>query len=289
VTTGPEPTSFLSGDAGDVTGWRRAKRTLGEVAFGSVDAVVGTRRRAARLAGATPAREVLVAGVYRPGSLLPAAMPALHSERHGVRFALGSMDAPDPALAKKTVAAEMRGGKFENLNRLLEAANATHATAFDWVVVVDDDVAFPRSFLDLFVAVCEHFALDLAQPAQTLRSHSAYKVTRRRPASLVRETRFVEIGPVTAFSRRAAAELIPFPDLRYGWGLDSHWAALAGERGWRLGVVDALPVRHETAIVGSTYSRAEAEAEGARFLAGKPYLPSARTDEVLAVHRRARR
>ncbi len=289
MTTPPEPDSFLSGDAGDVTGWRRAKRTLGEVAFASVDAVAGTRRRAARLARATPAREVLIVGVYRPGSLLPAAMPALRSERHGVRFALGSMDAPDPALAEQTVAAGMRGGKFENLNRLLEAANAADGAAPDWVIVVDDDVAFPRSFLDRFVAVCEHFALDLAQPAQTLRSHSAYKVTRRRPASLVRETRFVEIGPVTAFSRRAAGELIPFPGLRYGWGLDAHWAALAGQRGWRLGVVDALPVRHETAVVGSTYSRAEAEAEGARFLAGKPYLPSARADEVVTVHRRARR
>ena len=96
-------------------------------------------------------------------------------------------------------------------------------------------------FLDRFVAVLEAFGLDLAQPAQTLRSHSAWKVTRRRPASLVRETRFVEIGPVTAFSRRAAAELLPFPELRYGWGLDLHWAAVAGRRGWRLGVVDALP------------------------------------------------
>ena len=51
----------------------------------------------------------------------------------------------------------------------------------------------------------------------------------------MRETRFVEIGPVTAFGRAAAAELLPFPELRYGWGLDLHWAAVAAERGWRLG------------------------------------------------------
>jgi hypothetical protein len=137
------------------------------------------------------------------------------------------------------------------------------------------------------VAVCEAFDLDLAQPAQTLRSHSAWKVTRRRPASIVRETRFVEIGPVTAFSSRAAAELLPFPELRFGWGLDLHWAALAGQRGWRLGVVDALPVRHESGLVASTYSRSDAEAEAARFLADRPYLPSARAGEVLAVHRRS--
>ena len=282
----PDPASFLSGDAGDVTDpWRRTKRTLGEFAFRAIDALTGTRRRAARLTRNTPRRDVLVTSVYRPGSLLPAALPALRSGHHSVRFALGSMGAPDPVLAEDTLASDLAGGKFENLNTILAAAGNDPV---DWVLVVDDDVRLPRAFLDRFVAVCETFGLDLAQPAQTLRSHSAWKVTRRRPASLVRETRFVEIGPVTAFSRRAAAELLPFPELRYGWGLDLHWAALAGQRGWRLGVVDALPVRHESGVVAAAYPREEAEEEAARFLADRPYLASARADEVLAVHRRAR-
>jgi hypothetical protein len=159
---------------------------------------------------------------------------------------------------------------------------------FDWILAVDDDLLLPPRFLDRFVALCERFELDLAQPAQSLRSHSAWKVTRRRPASLARETRFVEIGPLTAFGRRAAAELLPFPELRYGWGLDLHWAAVAAERGWKLGVVDATPVRHESAIVGSAYPRADAEAEAADFLASRQYLPASRAGEVTAVHRRAR-
>ena len=41
---------------------------------------------------------------------------------------------------------------------------------------------------------------------------------------------------------------MPFPPLRMGWGLDSHWAALARENGWRLGVVDATPIRHESRV-----------------------------------------
>jgi hypothetical protein len=163
------------------------------------------------------------------------------------------------------------------------------ALDFDWILAVDDDLALPPRFLDRFVALCEHFALDLAQPAQTLRSHSAWRVTRRRPASLVRETRFVEIGPLTAFGRRAAPELLPFPELRYGWGLDLHWAALAEERGWRLGVVDATPVRHESATVGSAYPRTEAEAEATDFLASRPHLPASRAGELVAVHRRVGR
>ena len=287
--TSVDPASFLSGDAGDVTdSWRRAKRTAGELAFGALDTLTATRLRAGRLARATPPRDVLVIGVYRPGSSMPDALQALHSTTHNVRIALGSLGDADAALREHTLAENLTGGKFENLNRLLAAATGRpDAAPADWVLVVDDDVRLPRAFLDRFVAVCEAFGLDLAQPAQTLRSHSAWKVTRRRPASLVRETRFVEIGPVTAFSRRAAAELLPFPELRYGWGLDLHWAAVAGQRGWRLGVVDALPVRHESGVVAAAYSREDAEAEAARFLADRPYLASARAHEVVAVHRRA--
>jgi hypothetical protein len=284
--TRPDPNSFLSGDGGDVTDpWRRAKRTVGEFAYGAIDAVTGTRLRAGRLARSTRAPlDVLVIGVYRNGSVLTDALPALHSSRHNVRLAFGSMGEVDPELREHTVAEGMTGGKFENLDRLLEGAHG----APDWTIVVDDDVRLPRAFLDRFLAICEAFELDLAQPAQTLRSHSAWKVTRRRPASLVRVTRFVEIGPVTAFGRRAAAGLLPFPELRFGWGLDLHWSAVAGQRGWRLGIVDALPVRHESALVGATYSRDEAVEEAARFLTDRPYLPSARAGEVLATHRRAR-
>ena len=285
-STRPDPATFLSGDAGDVTDpVRRTKRRLGELAFEALDTLAGTRRAATRLAHSAPAPlDVLVIGVYRPGSLLAEALPALLSERHRVRLALGSAGPTDEPLREQTVAEGLSGGKFENLNRVLEAAGGGSA---DWTIVIDDDVRLPRSFLDRFVGVCEAFELDLAQPAQTLRSHSAWKVTRRRPASLVRETRFVEIGPVTAFGRAAAAELLPFPELRYGWGLDLHWAAVAAERGWRLGVVDALPVRHEFGLVAAAYLREDAVEEAATFLSERPYLPSERAGEVIAVHRRA--
>jgi hypothetical protein len=307
-------TDLFSGDAGDVTHpWRRVKRSLGEVAFSAIDLAVLLRPRVDRLARTQPARRVLVASVYRPGSLLAEALPRLGSDRHDVAFAMGAVVAAEPSLAEHTVAEGLGGGKFENLNRVLAAAPAGSAAdasaadargaasssgadaatpmglAFDWILAVDDDLLLPPRFLDRFIALCERFALDLAQPAQTLRSHSAWRVTRRRPASLVRETRFVEIGPLTAFGRRAAAELLPFPELRYGWGLDLHWAALGGERGWRLGVVDATPVRHESATVGSAYPRDGAEAEAADFLASRPHLPASRAGEVLAVHRRAGR
>jgi len=273
---------FLSGDAGHVTGRRRLKRAAGELAFDALDRVTLVDRRADRLARAQAPRRVLVIGVYRPTSLLAEALTGLGSRRHQVKIALGATHTAEPALAAHTVAEGLDGGKFENLNRVLAAAKAGDP---DWLIAIDDDVSVASRFLDRFVALCERFALDLAQPAQTLRSHSAWKVTRRRPATLVRRTRFVEIGPVTAFGRRARARLLPFPELRFGWGLDLHWAAIGAQEGWRLGVVDAVPVAHESRLVGAGYDRGEAVAEAAAFLAERSYLPASRAGDTLAVHR----
>jgi hypothetical protein len=226
-------------------------------------------RRLDALAAAVPARDVLVASVRRPDSAqIDAALAELGSSRHDMRFAVGSTE-------------ELTGGKFQNLNLLLEAQPPP-----DWLLVVDDDVRLPRRFLDRFLGLIEHFGLDLAQPAQTMASHAGWRVMRRRPLSVLRETRWVEIGPVTAFSRKAAAELLPFPDLRYGWGLDAHWAAIAAEQGWRLGVADALAVAHETRGVAAAYSAEQATAEALAFLADRPHLAIAQLPTTLETHRR---
>jgi hypothetical protein len=173
-------------------------------------------------------------------------------------------------------------GKFENLNRILEQLPAS---SHDWLLVVDDDVGLPAGFLDAFVGLSERFGLRLAQPAHRLAGHAAWPVTRRRPASVVRETGFVEIGPVTALHRDTFDVLLPFPPLRMGWGLDVHWAALARERAWRVGVVDALAVAHTHAPAGSAYSREAAQAEAEAFLAERPYVPRAEAARTLVTHR----
>jgi hypothetical protein len=90
---------------------------------------------------------------------------------------------------------------------------------------------------------------------------------------------------VTAFHRSVARELLPFPPLEMGWGLDLHWGGLALERGWRLGVVDALPIRHRARVTASTYARSEAVAELQRFLAGRPHIDRHQALEVLERHR----
>ncbi len=75
-------------------------------------------------------------------------------------------------------------------------------------------------------------------------------MTRRRPGGLARETRFVEIGPVSALRAITFSALLPFPPLRSGWGLDAHWSAVAAAQKWRIGIIDARPW-----ITGSAHRR----------------------------------
>ncbi|HWC27714.1 MAG TPA: glycosyltransferase, partial [Solirubrobacteraceae bacterium] len=203
-----------------------------------------------------PRRSVLVIGVERPGRLMRAARAELHRTRHRIEMHTVAMG---------------DGGKFEHLNALL----ARHpARGHDWLLVVDDDVVLPPRFLDRFVHLVEDAGLVLAQPAHRRHSHAAWAATRRLPGGAVRASRFVEIGPVTAFAAPAFDVLLPFADLRMGWGLDAHWGAVAQERGWRTGIVDATPILHATPV-GGGYDRAAAVAEGRAFLAERPYVTRA--------------
>jgi hypothetical protein len=104
------------------------------------------------------------------------------------------------------------------------------------------------------------------------------------PGLTARRTRFVEIGPVTAIRADAFDVLLPFPDLQMGWGLDAHWAALAAQRNWKLGVIDVVPIRHRRPVAAS-YPRDAAMAEADRFLAGKPYVKRDEAAEVLEEYR----
>ena len=158
-------------------------------------------------------------------------------------------------------------GKFENLNALLAQEDLD---AYDWLLLVDDDIDLPARFLDRFLA----FVGDarLAQPAHRLASHAAWPHTRRRPRSIARPTSFVEIGPFTALHRDTFTTLLPFPELRMGWGLDAHWAALARERSWPMVVVDATPIGHTLRPIAASYPREAALAEARTFLADRPYL-----------------
>jgi hypothetical protein len=265
------PDDFLSGTSGQIFGIRATSRALAADALADLEALIKARpwrlRRAARR---WARRHVLALGVERTGepNLMARARSELEHTRHSVLF-----DA--------TQAGGL--GKFENLNGLL----ARHRLdEYDWVLVVDDDVRLPRGFLDVFVFLAERFELRLAQPAHRAYSHAAWPITRRRIGSLVRETAYVEIGPVVGFQAATFEVLLPFPELRAGWGLDAHWAALAQSHRWRIGIIDAIPVGHRLRRIAGSYKREEAIAEARQFLADRPYLKASESQRTLATHRR---
>jgi GT2 family glycosyltransferase len=246
--------SALVGAAKDL--WARAAGLRGRVAL-------------ARAARRGPVRRVHVVGVARPEHLRTVARlrRELARSRHDVDLHLVP---PAPG-----------AGKWANVNAALLA---TPPDTADWLLIVDDDVVLPRGFLDRFIAAAEAFELELVQPAHAFASHAAWDVTRRRPGVLARRTRFVEIGPVTALSARAAATLLPFPELQMGWGLDGAWSAFAAEQDWAIGVIDVTPIRHLRPVAAS-YPRDAAIAEAEAFLDGRAYVTREEAAETLAEYR----
>ena len=101
----------------------------------------------------------------------------------------------------------------------------------------------------------------------------------------MREIGFTEIGPLSALRAATFDELLPFPPLRAGWGLDLHWSALARDHGWRQGVIDATPMRHGLRQIATSYSRDAAVAEAREFLAERRYVPAAQANRTVATHR----
>ena len=268
---------FLSGASGTVGGLDAIRRGVKDEAANAWELASGRRLRLSLAARHNPSpRKVLVLGVERPEhhALARGIRAELLRSRHDVELHTGGPG---------------NLGKFENLNRMLAGvvgeAGGSPIPDHDWLLLIDDDVLLPRGFLDRFLFLAERFSLDLAQPAHRLNSHAAWDITRRQMGSVARETCFVEIGPVTAFSHRTFSTLLPFPELRMGWGLDAHWAALAREQHWRCGVLDAVSIRHQVAPAASTYSREAAIAEARTFLAHRPYLSARESQHTSTTYR----
>ena len=262
---------FVSGLSGFVAGPRAV--ALARARDGLVD--LRTLPRCSRLrrdaAAWSSPRRVQVLALERPDrpNILGPALAELAASRHDVRVATAEVG---------------DRGRFENLNRLLGDPAATLADR-DWLVILDDDVALPRGFLDTFLFLAERWNLALAQPAHRRLSHAAWPVTRRRGSAVLRETHFVEIGPLVAFERRSFTHLLPFPALQVGWGVDAHWGAVAHAEGWRCGVVDATAIAHFLRPVAASYDSSAAVAEMRAFLAAHPHLTPAQAARTLRTHR----
>jgi hypothetical protein len=258
---------------------------MADAALSARQRALGIDRELDAVAAEGPARDVLVLAIYATdGDQLDEALRQMRQSRHRVTAALGAMGPAAPGLAQDTVLAELRGGKFGNLNLV---AQSVEPSAADWILLVDDDITIPDGFLDRLLAVAERFDLGLAQPALSRASYGWYSINRRHTA-ICRQTRFVEIGPVILLRRDVYQQLAPFPEEGMGWGLDLHWSAVAERLGWRLGVIDAVPVRHETRRYASAIDIPAAYRAAEQLLANREHVTYIEAEAELARHRRLR-
>lgn len=195
-----------------------------------------------------------VYGVYRQANA--ANLERLLSGNPAPR-AWWALDAPVPALSTTTVGGGP-GTRFANLNRALAACPPGPG---DWAVLTDDDVMFDRGDLDQAVALAAAAGLDLAQPSHSTRSYLNWSVERHRPASRVRLTRSVGQGPLLILSPYARERVLPLPeDVGMGWGVEAMWAA---DRSMRIGIIDAVMVRHLRPVAWTGNYDIEAEIQRA--------------------------
>lgn len=192
---------------------------------------------------------VLLVSVYRARNAALVAEHASILASGGGEVRLWCLDEQvSPSLAEWTVGTGS-GSRCELLNRL----HGSRASSTPEVLVLDDDVAMTAGTIADLVVIARAGAFHIAQPAHDHFSHSPHRVTARRPLSMARQTRFVEVGPLLYLDQSAAEAVFPMPEeFGMGWGLDLRWSHELGPR-FRFGIIDAQAMRHLGAV-GTDYS-----------------------------------
>ena len=205
-----------------------------------LNAIDPTPLRAGALFNDPGAHRAGLIGIYRSRNgrhveqMVSEAVPA------GLTVALWALDSPVPGLSHWTIGSGP-GPRMRLLNRLCEGIPLSRV---DHLVVCDDDVVFTRGNIAQLLSAVRRCGFGIAQPAHDARSHWSHEITVRRALTLARLTNFVEVGPVFVVSKEWLASVIPFPEaFGMGWGLDLVWSDLH-EKGCRLGIIDAICIRH---------------------------------------------
>ena len=160
------------------------------------------------------------------------------AEASGAQLVAWALDEVAASLQARTVGCGA-GAKFELLDRMIEARPPRPG---EWVVVADDDVRITRGSIGRFLQLASSVGADLAQPAHDRRSEVNYGLTVSRLLTRVRETSFVEIGPLFAMSPAARERIVPFGEVGMGYGLEQRWYNLSPRP--RFAIVDEVRMRH---------------------------------------------
>lgn len=178
---------------------------------------------------------------------------------------------PSEEVASVTVKRQFgRVPKFTLMNYLLAT---TAWRLYDYVIICDDDIQLPPAFIDRFLSLQERFGFALAQPARTHNSYIDHPITEQSDDLLARETRFVEIGPLTSIRADMMHLIAPFDERApMGWGLDFVWPYIAGQKGLPIGIVDATPVDHSMRPPVSSYDGTSTRTRMQSFLNANAHL-----------------
>ena len=127
---------------------------------------------------------------------------------------------------------------------------ADRIASYDWICVIDDDVAADLATWNRFVQIVEEYDLDLAQPALGSGSYVAHDITRQRPHMALRFTTFVELM-ATCLSQRAFELGRPYLNATISsWGADLIFPKLLGYPKDKIAIVDETPVIHTRPVAG---------------------------------------
>jgi len=159
--------------------------------------------------------------------------------------------------------------KFTVINRLLETVDLSN---YRYVIFSDDDIHLPPHFLDDFLRLQENLDFRLAQPARTSASYIDHAIVEQRPEALARQTRFVECGPLVSAHESVYELLIPFePESPMGWGYENLWSYRLGNRGFQMGIIDAVPIGHWMRAPQSYYNAESARGDMDHLLRVYPH------------------
>lgn len=172
--------------------------------------------------------------------------------------------------------------KFKLMNQLLAMENLED---YDFVVFTDDDVVIPQGFLEFYISAQKRYNFALAQPARAWHSFYDHKLVVRKPWLKARETRFVEIGPVFSFDRRAVELLLPFDEASpMGYGYDFCWPVIMADAGLKMGIIDSVSVDHSFRPQGAAYSASQNNEVMKQYLAEHKHLTRGEAMQIVRAH-----
>lgn len=223
-----------------------------------------------------PHGNVLVVGVYladKPNLAVPLTKSLLQSEQWTVQCQwarLGSKLPGAPLASQTRLNISQRMDKYAVINLLLSEVDYS---LFDYIFIVDDDIAIPDHFIDSYLEIVAKREFSLSQPARTHSSYIDHYFVAQLLGVESRLTNFVEIGPIVCFHRSSYSVLLPLDEeAPMGWGLDFIWPIQMKEHGLRMGIVDQFPVDHSFRKPVQYYDYADSDSRMKKYFESRNHL-----------------